>query len=108
MKYYKTPANTDNDERYCGACCYFKHELTDGYGWCDKLAEKSSDRCGVSYCSDPCRCGSFVSYEEKRHHMAMLRRCQRCLRDNVGTQQDLDVKAIGEAIDFIVDYAKMY
>lgn len=106
MKNQETSSKVIDNERCCGACCYFKHELTDGYGWCDKLAKFNLE--GVVYCSDPCICDSFVSCEEKRHHMAMLRKCQRCLNDNVGTQQDLDIKAIGEAIDFIVDYAKMY
>jgi hypothetical protein len=48
----------------------------------------------------------FVSEDEKRHHLAVLRKCQMCLKgvDN----KDLDVKAIGEAIDFVVEYAKLY
>jgi hypothetical protein len=63
---------------------------------------------GVVHCSGVCILGSFVSEEEKRHHLAMLRKCQRCLHENIGTKNDLDVKAIGEAIDFCVDYIKVH
>jgi hypothetical protein len=63
---------------------------------------------GMVHCSGACILGSFVSEEEKRHHLAMLRKCQRCLHENIGTKNDLDVKAIGEAIDFCVDYIKVH
>lgn len=89
---------------YCGECCHFKHEDTDGFGWCYKLAEFNLE--GVVHCSDPCICDSFVSCEDKRHHMAMLRKCQRCLKN--ADNKDMDVKAIGAAIDFCVDYLKSY
>ena len=89
------------EERVCGACCHFEHEDTDGWGICP-----FQDVCDAMHCSDLCTTDKFVSNEEKRHHLAMLRKCQRCLKN--ADNKDMDVKAIGEAIDFIVDYAKLY
>ena len=43
----------------------------------------------------------------KRHQMAVLRKCQRCLRSNIGTKQDLDIEDVCCAIDFLIDYAKL-
>jgi hypothetical protein len=91
-------------ERICGSCCHFKFEDADGWGCC----VKDPTGVGLTHCSGACILGSFVSEEEKRHHLAMLRKCQRCLHENIGTKNDLDVKAIGEAIDFCVDYIKVH
>lgn len=90
----------------CGSCCYFKFEGADGWGQC--INAGCPDVIGVCHCSDLCVCGGYVSEEEKRHHLAMLRKCQRCLDGNIGTKQGLDVKAVGEAIDFVVSYCKDY
>jgi len=89
-------------ERVCGGCCYFMSEDTDGFGFCPHVDISVCEK----HCSDSCSCGMFVSEEEKRHHLAVLRKCQRCL--NGVDNKDLDVKAIGEAIDFVVEYAKMF
>jgi hypothetical protein len=65
----------------------------------------------MCHCADLCSATDgerFITDEVKRHHMAVLRKCQRCLSKNVGTMHDLDVKAISEAIDFLVDYCKLY
>jgi len=91
----------EKEYRFCGDCCHFKHEDTDGFGWCYKY-----DVTGIEHhCGDD-GCNHHISNDEKRHHMAMLRRCQRCLGN--ADNKDMDVKAICDAIDFIVDYAKMY
>lgn len=93
------------DEECCGACCHFEHEDIDGWGICPYIDAPI----GFSmHCSDLCTTEKFVSHEAKRHHLAMLRKCQRCLGENVGTKQDLDVKEIGEAIEFVVDYVKIH
>lgn len=86
---------------WCGDCCYFKGEDTDGYGVCYRH-EIVGDVC---HCSDIC-CREYVSEEEKRHYMSLLRKCQRCLT-TVG-KDDLDVEAICGAIDFVVGYLKIY
>lgn len=89
-------------ERACGACCHFKYEDTDGWGQCVFA------HCGIMHCSDLCTCDSFATEEEKRHHLAVLRKCQRCLEKNFIKLHDIDVQSVDEAIDFIVSYAKLY
>lgn len=95
--------NVREEGRVCGACCHFEHEDTEGWGICP-----FQDVCDSMHCSDLCNTGNFVSVEEKRHHLAMLRKCQRCLSGNIGTKQDLDVKEIGGAIEFVVGYCKKH
>lgn len=90
----------DDIERCCGACCHFECEDTDGWGICPFM-----DECDSMHCSDLCTTDRFVSHEEKRHHLAMLRKCQRCLGGNIGTKQDLDVKEVCEAIEFEIGRA---
>jgi hypothetical protein len=90
--------NSVKIERCCGFCCHFKHEDTFGIGLCKEGKPM--------YCGDECDCGDFVSVEEKRHNMAVLRQCQRCLK--AADNKDMDVVSITRAIDFIVDYSKLY
>lgn len=92
-------------EQVCGACCHFEHESTDGWGICPFLDAPVGS---PMHCSDLCTADGFVSDEKKRHHLAMLRKCQRCLGENVGTKQDLDVKSVCEAIEFVVGYCKIH
>ena len=92
-------------ERCCGACCHFEHEDTDGWGICPLLDAPIGE---PMHCSDLCTADGFISKEEKRHHLAMLRKCQRCLKGNIGTQHDVDVKEINRAIDFVVVYCKIH
>ena len=92
----------------CCDCIHFKFEDIEGWGLCSKLQKSRPKTNGVTCCSDHCTCNSFVSEAIKTHHLAVLRKCKRCLGDNVGTKQDLDVRAISEAIDFVIDYANLY
>jgi hypothetical protein len=41
---------------------------------------------------------------ELRHHLAMLRKCQRCL--HLAEYKDSDVEEIQKSIDFVVNYCK--
>lgn len=99
-------ASREEIEQVCGTCCHFKYEGTDGCGQCGKLLESAEFSCVC--CSDECSCGCYVSEGFKRHQMAVLRKCQRCLQSNIGTEQALDVEEVCEAIDFLVDYCKLY
>jgi hypothetical protein len=94
------------EEKVCGLCVHMKYEGIDGWGQCIYA------RGGLCHCSDLCssldRGKYFVSESTKRHYMAVLRKCQRCLGKNVGTVHDLDVQSISEAIDFLVEYSKIY
>jgi len=94
----------DSIEKVCGACCWFKFEDTDGWGYCSCAAV--GDSSGVMHCSDLCTTDKFVSVQENRHHLAMLRKCQRCLRnlDN----RDMDVEEILKSIDFVIGYVKKF
>lgn len=92
------------DEKFCGSCCHFKYEDTDGWGLCPKLANR--DGVGAAHCSDLCSCGGYASEGFKRHQMAVLRKCQRCLKN--ADNRDMDVEDICFAIDFLIDYAKTY
>ena len=47
----------DKEEKYCGECCWFYAEDTDGYGLCP-LALMESKRC-----DEPCTNGKYVSKE---------------------------------------------
>ena len=94
-------------EHCCGSCCHFKYEDTDGWGQCAKMLQKTGD-IEVTHCSDLCTCDGYASEEFKRHQMVVLRKCQRCLKSNIGTEQALDVEDICFAIDFLIDYAKLY
>jgi hypothetical protein len=96
------------NEKVCGACVHFKYEDTDGWGQCAKLFKLHPGNVGVCHCSDLCTCDGYASEEFKRHQMVVLRKCQRCLKSNIGTEHALDVEDICFAIDFLVDYAKLY
>ncbi len=87
------------EERCCGACCWFKFEDISGWGQCP-----FEDITGIMNCSDLCITGKFVSLQEKRHHLAMLRKCQRCMR--LSDNKDMNVIDICNSIDFVVEYAK--
>ena len=86
----------------CGECCWFKFEDTDGWGYCSCVA--GGDSSCVKHCSDLCKTDKFVSEQEKRHHLAMLRKCQRCM--HLAENKDLDVAEIQKSIDFVVSYCK--
>lgn len=90
------------EEKRCGACCWFKFEDIDGWGYCSCVA--GGEVSGVMHCSDLCTHAAFVSIQEKRHHLAMLRKCQRCL--HLADSKDVDVAEIQRSIDFVVEYVK--
>jgi hypothetical protein len=104
----KVRVTRKEEGQYCGGCCHFKYEDTDGWGFCAPLEKDCESSFGATHCSNECTCDCFASEEFKRRQLAVLRKCQRCLQKNVGTPQALDVEDICFAIDFLVDYAKLY
>lgn len=70
----KTSTSEESFEKCCGNCCWFCHEDTDGWGFCNtpaKLPEHVNryfTNCEMPGGTD---CG-FVSRAEMRHHMAVL------------------------------------
>jgi hypothetical protein len=92
-------------DKFCGECCWFYAEDTDGYGVCPfRFAElqRCSDKCPISE--------RFVSKEEMRHHMAVLLQANRYRRDdNVPPIYRMpDQKELGLAIDFAYRYMKIF
>ena len=95
----------DKREKYCGECCWFYAEDTYGYGCCPfQFADvkECGGKCGVPV--------KYVSKEQMRHHLAVLVQTNRYRRDdNVPAIYKMPrPKEIGEAIDFAVDYVKVF
>lgn len=93
------------NEKVCGACVHFKYECSDGWGQC------VFTHCGMSHCSDLCTADSddrYATEEEKRHHMAVLRQLERCSLQNLEEKDQPDVEEVLDAIDFLIDYCKLY
>lgn len=68
---------TDKKEKFCGACCWFYGEDTDGRGFCACQKNKGID---MTFCSDMCE-DDYVSKKEMRHHMAVLLQYHRYMKD---------------------------
>ena len=76
---------TKINEKFCGNCCWFCAEDTDGYGLCTKAKDPLLD---MTHCGDQCRIiianrkeskYAFISKKEMRHHMAVLLQLQHLL-----------------------------
>lgn len=88
----------------CGNCSWFYAETTDGSGLCIVQTEWPYRECGGAACE------YFVSRQEMRHHLAVLRQLNRWRRDDhfPSIYKMPDVKEIGVAIDKACDYIKRY
>ena len=93
------------DDKYCGNCCWFYAEMTDGYGFCACNVLAFADR----YCGHKA-CERYVSCQEMRHHMAVLLQANRYRRyQHVPSIYRMpDPTELGKAIDFSVKYMKTY
>jgi hypothetical protein len=102
--YAEENATTHDKDKFCGECCWFYAEDTDGYGLCP-LELFESKRC-----DEPCTNGEFVSKERMRHHMAVLLQANRYRRDdNVPPIYRMpNPKELGQAIDFAVRFMKVF
>lgn len=89
---------------YCGSCCFFKHEDTDGWGICYEDNDNSFQNCGTIACPH------FISNEQMRHHVAVLIQSNRYRRDKhvPAIYRMPDPKELGKAIDFAVKYLKTF
>lgn len=92
-------------EKFCGECCWFCHEDTDGFGICYQLNKPLGDIFG---CSHICHIQKFVSREEMRHHMAVLLRHKRWMDDDMFIHYAPDGEDVSEAIDFAYNYIKIF
>lgn len=90
------------EEKYCGECCWFYAEDTDGYGLCP-LALMESKRC-----DEPCTISErFVSKDEMRHHMAVLLQGVRNAADPVHRKRP-DDRDLVIASSFAYKYMKVF
>lgn len=99
------------NNNYCGDCCYFFAECTDGDGCCAKhywdVSEDGNPM--VASCSQPA-CDDYISRQEKRHHLAVLLQHNRWRRDNEvpNSRRMVNPTELGKAIDFVIDYIRTY
>ena len=99
-------------ERYCGNCCWFHGEMTDGEGFC---AEAKGEAWGDYVCCyNKCRIGiggsdnfAFVSRQEMRHHMAVLLQWRRVV-ENPLIHRLADYSDVEKAQRFSYSYMKVF
>lgn len=93
-------------EHCCGDCCHFMFEESDGWGVCPYLDWPVGS---PMHCSDLCTAGKYVPEGVKRHYLAVLLQANRYRRDQhvPSIYRMPDQKEFVDAIDFIVDYAKI-
>ncbi len=99
-------------EKYCGNCCWFFGECTDGDGCCAKhyWEEPKEGQDPMLTRCDKGACPDFISTEEKRHHLAVIAQHNRWRRSNEVPNHCFMVHPIelGKALDFVLDYIKTY
>ena len=91
------------EENYCGGCCWFCYEQTNGWGQCIV-----QEMCDSMHCSDLCTTDKYLSKNDMRHYMAVLLQFNRYRRDDEGIYRCPNPTEIGEAIDFAVRYLKVF
>ena len=103
--YEKSLDGTKACDGYCGNCCYFKHEDTDGFGLCYN-PDVTLDEVR---CSDE-SCRNYLCIDKARHYIAVLMQFNRYRRDNdvPSIYRMPDQAEIGKAIDFGVKYMKLF
>jgi len=89
------------EDKFCGECCWFYAEDTDGYGLCP-LALMESKRC-----DEPCTEGRFVGRTQMRHHMAVLLQLSRYYEDPISHLSPWYEDKV-RAIDFAVEYMRVF
>ena len=95
----------NEEERFCGNCCWFYGEDTYGYGFCPfRFAETKE-------CSQKCEVPlKYVSKKEMRHHMALLLQANRYRRDyHVPAIYKMpNPNELGRAVEFAYWYMKVF
>ena len=100
------------NHNYCGECCWFKHEDTDGWGIC------YGNESGIGYHIDDeffprCEqtaCSKYVSNEVQRHYQAVLLQANRYRRDDhvPSIYRMPDPRELGKAIDFAYEFIRIF
>lgn len=91
-------------DKYCGNCCWFYAEDTYGFGICPF---RFGD---VVHCEGKCKNNEYVSRKEMRHHMAVLLRYSRFIKDKrcPGIYRTPTRSDMVKAIDFAYKYMKVF
>ena len=91
------------EERYCGNCCWFHGETTDGEGLCayNPLFDLFSNRCSSPACAD------YISRQEMRHHIAVLLQWRRVV-ENPLIHRLADYSDVEKAQRFSYRYMKVF
>ena len=96
------------EKKWCGECCWFCFETTDGEGQCVEVGDDGYPMM-MTRC-DSKACKKFVSRQEMRHHMAVLLQDRRYMHDcNVkAIRKPVDSVERGKAIEFAYKYMKVF
>lgn len=105
----------EKEKKYCGNCCWFCFENTDGWGNCvmgnstEGMVDFEEYYGFVTMCGGKA-CSKYVSRQQMRHYQAVLLQANRYRRDkNVPAIYKMpDPKELGRAIDFAVEYMKIF
>ena len=100
----KSARSMKKEDKCCGLCAWFYAEDTYGCGVCPhEFAE-------LKACEMCCTNEHFVSREQMRHYMAVLMQANRYRRDDhvPAIYRMPNPKELGEAIDFAVEYMKIF
>ena len=97
-----------NKDNFCGACCWFCHEDTDGWGQCLR-----QELCDSMNCSDLCTTDEYVSRAEMRHHMAVLLKEKRWQKRTCGWCSGEiffppEMEDVIKAMEFAYRYMKVF
>lgn len=93
------------EEYFCGECCWFHGETTDGEGLCvDTNYPMDCVYCDTDACKD------FVSRKEMRHHMAVILQFVRWATQKTFPlkYKPVDVPEVAKAAEFAYKYMKNF
>jgi hypothetical protein len=93
------------EDKYCGNCCWFCFETTDGTGQCVDCGKEGYPMM-MSYCGSKA-CKNFISRQQMRHYMAVLVKRFRYLENMVDNNPPYIVDDI-ETEKFAYKYMKVF
>lgn len=95
------------EEKYCGNCCWFCFECTDGEGQCAEVDNEGYPMM-MTHCGSKA-CERFISRQQMRHHMAVLLQFSRWINSPIGVNiKHPDFKDIDKAQILACKYMKVF
>lgn len=105
-------------DKYCGNCCWFCFEDTDGWGQCmlgnvmEGWGTDLDPTFGyITKCDYTCdNCSKYVSIQEMRHHMAVLLQWERYMSDrsDLSLYRAPSITDRNKAMAFAYRYMKVF